>query len=201
MPHTNYGLLKATRSHTVESPSARTTHDTGRPNGCNLCHLDQTLSWTARYLTEWYGQPPVALQGEQAEIAAAVVGLLKGDAGLRALYAWQFGWAEARQASGEAWLAPFVAQTLTDPYDAVRYIGGRSLRALPGFGEFRYDFVGPAAERARTAAEAVRLWSESPGRGSGGNARILLNADGSLDAGKVQRLGGQRDDRTVLLAE
>ena len=27
----------------------------GRPNACNLCHLDRTLGWTEQHLVRWYG--------------------------------------------------------------------------------------------------------------------------------------------------
>ena len=53
MPHTTLGLMKAMRSHTVDSPSVSTTLETGRPNACNLCHLDKTLAWTSQQLGEW----------------------------------------------------------------------------------------------------------------------------------------------------
>jgi hypothetical protein len=43
------------------------------------------------------------------------------------------GWPAARAVSGEHWLAPFLAETLNDPYHVVRYIAGRSLRSLAGF--------------------------------------------------------------------
>lgn len=142
----------------------------GRPNACNLCHLDRTLSWTAGHPSEWYGQPAVAVSGERNEIAAAPLGLLKGDAGLRALYAWHMGWPEARRASVEDWIAPLVAETLNDPYDVVRYISGRSLRALAGFETFPYDFLAPPENRSRAAAEALRIWS---------GTRALQNNDGS----------------------
>lgn len=202
MPHTTYGLLQASRSHTIDSPSVGVTLESGRPNACNLCHLDQTLSWTARYLSEWYGQAAVEVGAENGAIAAAPLGLLKGDAGLRALYAWHMGWPEARQASGEQWLAPLLVQTLTDPYAVVRYISARSLRALAGFREFPFDFIGPPEQRGRAAAEALRLWSETRQRGTAArNPRILLGADGSLDIETVQRLLRQRDDRPMLLAE
>ncbi|HQU45192.1 MAG TPA: cytochrome c3 family protein, partial [Pirellulales bacterium] len=57
MPHTTYGLFKAIRSHQISSPGVATTVATGRPTACNLCHLDQTLSWSAENLSAWYGQP------------------------------------------------------------------------------------------------------------------------------------------------
>ena len=47
MPHTTYGLLKTIRSHQISSPSVQASLATGRPNACNLCHLDKTHQWTA----------------------------------------------------------------------------------------------------------------------------------------------------------
>ena len=47
MPYTTYGLLKTIRSHTdQQSVGRRRRVETGRPNACNLCHLDKTLAWT-----------------------------------------------------------------------------------------------------------------------------------------------------------
>ena len=57
MPYTTYGLLKTVRSHQIGNPSVKATLDTGRPNACNLCHLDKTLAWTAEYLEQWYRIP------------------------------------------------------------------------------------------------------------------------------------------------
>jgi hypothetical protein len=50
MPRTTFGLLHAIRSHQVSSPMVKESTDYGRPNACNLCHLDQTLAWTAERL-------------------------------------------------------------------------------------------------------------------------------------------------------
>ena len=43
MPHTNYALFKAIRSHRVDVPRVVSVQSNSRPNACNLCHLDQTL--------------------------------------------------------------------------------------------------------------------------------------------------------------
>jgi predicted CXXCH cytochrome family protein len=65
MPHTRYGLLNASRSHAIDSPSVASSVESGRPNACNACHLDRTLAWTARRLTEWYGAPPAELNRDR----------------------------------------------------------------------------------------------------------------------------------------
>ena len=50
MPRTTFGLLRAIRSHQVSSPTVKESVEYGRPNACNLCHLDQTLARTAEKL-------------------------------------------------------------------------------------------------------------------------------------------------------
>ena len=71
------------------------------------------------------------------------------------------GWQPAQQASGNDWLAPFLAETLTDPYDVVRYIGGRSLGTLPGFKDIRYDFVGAQDARVMARDRVLTLWQSN----------------------------------------
>jgi hypothetical protein len=107
MPYTTYGLLKTIRSHQISSPSVKATLETGRPDACNLCHLDKTLAWTAEYLEKWYATPKPQLGDEEQSVAASLLWLLKGDAGQRAIVAQSLGWAPAQQASGTAWIAPF----------------------------------------------------------------------------------------------
>lgn len=143
MPNTIYGILKASRSHEITSPRVAAQLETGRPNACNLCHLDRSLGWSAERLADWYDQPAPELSAEQRATAAAPLGLLTGDAGQRALWAWHMGWSPAQAISGSGWLAPFLGRTLQDPYDVVRYIAERSLRTLPGHADFEYDFVEP----------------------------------------------------------
>jgi hypothetical protein len=157
MPHTTYGLLKAIRSHTINSPDVKSSL-AGRPNACNLCHLDKSLGWTATVLFEWYGQPGESMNEEQRNSSAAAAWLLKGDAGQRALAAWHFGWEPAKAASGDAWMGQLLAELLVDPYSTVRYIAGRSLKRLAGFESFSYDYIGPPPERAQARQRALDLW-------------------------------------------
>jgi hypothetical protein len=174
MPFTTYGLLKTIRSHQISSPSVQSTQATGRPNACNLCHLDKTLAWTAQYLESWYGIAPPALEADETSVAASVLVLLKGDAGQRAIVAESMGWAPAQDASGRAWLTPYLALTARDSYDAVRYIAARSQRTLPPFR--RED-----------------LPRNSP--------QLLIKADGTFDAEIVNRLVRARDNRRVFYRE
>jgi len=174
MPFTTYGLLKTIRSHQISSPSVQATLDTGRPNACNLCHLDKTLGWTAQHLEEWYGRTKPALGSDELSVAASLLWLLKGDAGQRAIVAQSMGWTSAQQASGTGWLTPYLALTAKDSYDAVRYIAARSQRTLP---PFRRDQL------------------------PRGNPQLLIDPNGTFNAEVVNRLVRARDNRRVFYRE
>jgi hypothetical protein len=201
MPYTTYGLLRGLRSHQISSPSVEVSLHTGRPNACNACHLDRSLGWTQRYLGQWYGVKPIALSDEQQSIAASLLWLLRGDAGQRALMAWAMSWPPARQASGTDWMPPFLSLLFGDPYDAVRVIAYRSLRAQPGFGAFRADMLAPAADRLAAGGRAVDAWRARGRSQRNGDAGLLLDRDGDLIADEVERLLVHRDDRRVNLRE
>ena len=158
MPYTTYGLLKAIRSHRVSSPSVAAEKKTGRPNACNACHIDQSLAWTQTHLVKDFGMKPVLLGDDARLVASGPRWMATGDAGVRALAAWYMGWAPARAASGEDWMAPYLAELLSDPYSAVRSIAGESLQTLPDFADLDYDYVaakGKVGVEYRVQAQAV----------------------------------------------
>lgn len=201
MPHTTYGLMKAIRSHQIDSPNVETTLQAGRPNACNLCHLDQPLAWTAEHLHAWYDQPRPYLNGEQSTTSAALLHLLQGDAGQRAIVAWHVGWEPALEASGCDWLAPFLAELLDDPYSVVRYIAHRSLQQLPGFQDFAYDYTADEAKRRAGVQEAKTRWAGEPTSKHHTPRTVLLDERGEVLAGRVHELLRTRDDRPVDLLE
>jgi predicted CXXCH cytochrome family protein len=200
MPHTTYTLLKGIRSHQISSPNMATTLATGRPNACNLCHLDQTLAWSAEKLSQWYGQKPVQLDEDQQGISAAVLWMLRGDAVQRALVAWSCGWPAAGEASGEDWLPPYLGWLLEDPYSAVRLIADRSLKKL-GY-DLNYDFLARADLRAAARRETLGRWQ---GRAADSNrrfpSRLLLDQEGRLRDDEVERLIRTRDNHPVSITE
>jgi hypothetical protein len=188
------------RSHQIDSPRVSASLETGRPNACNLCHLDKTMAWSSDYLADWYGQPKPWLADDEQATAASLLWMLRGDAGQRALIAWSMGWEPARNASGTDWIAPFLAQLLDDPYDAVRFIADRSLRRTAEYGDIPYDFVGPAAGRT-TARQAVRnRWQENYSHQRESSA-LLIGSDGNLQWDVIARFVQERDDRRVNLNE
>jgi hypothetical protein len=205
MPYTTYGLLKTIRSHQVSSPSASATLETGRPAACNLCHLDKTLDWTAARLSDWYGQrrpADPAMGDDNRAVAASIVSLLTGDAGQRAIAAQAMGWAPAQKISGTNWMPPYLALLLDDPYDAVRFIAYRSLRSLPEYGSFTFDFVAAPPQRAALRRRALEIWRDTRSRqGRRADPALLFAPDGTFIEATLNRLTSQRNDRPVLWRE
>lgn len=201
MPHTSFGMLKAVRSHRIDSPRVVTVASE-RPNACNLCHLDQTLAWTAEHLERWYGRSSPALAEEEARYSAAAMWALRGDAVQRALVAWSMGWPPARQASGEDWVAAYLLLALGDSYSAVRYVAQRSLRALPGFAGLDYDYIGGPETIDAQMLKAIERWGPlrrpvAPDKAE----RVFMRPDGVLDTAAVTAQTSRRDETRIVLQE
>lgn len=202
MPYTTYGLLRAMRSHRIDSPSAAVSSSTGRPNACNLCHLDKSLAWTATHLTAWYQASSVTVGDDEETVSAALLWLLKGDAVQRAVTAWNMGWDPAHEAARRQWQAPFLIELLTDPYAAVRFNAQRALRQLPGFSDFSYNYVAAPHEREQAQKRARRQWDRIgavPLEQTGD--RVLIAHDGLIQRDRLTKFIGQRDDKPMIIAE
>jgi len=189
MAQTTWGLLRAMRSHQITSPRVQDDVDAGRPNACNLCHLDRTLAWTAGNLARWYGTPAPPLDADERNVPAGALDVARGEAGVRAIVAWHMGWPAAQRASaGGAWMAPYLVELLDDDYSAIRYAAIRSLRTLPGFSDLPYDYVG--SEESRWAAQRAA------------RARLTPAATRGFSGGEFERLAAQRDETDqMFLAE
>ena len=99
-------------------------------------------------------------------------------------------------------MAPYLAQLLEDPYDAVRFIAYRSLRSLPHFQDFQYDFVDEREAHSLARLAALDIWNRTRGDQSypkGG--KVLINPDGSPQQDLWDYLLKQRDDRPISLGE
>jgi hypothetical protein len=205
MPYTTYGLLKTIRSHTVSVPSVDESVATGRPNACNLCHLDKTLGWTADALARRGpasgGPAPTVLTADQRRVSAALLWALAGDAGQRAIVAQAMGWKPAQDVSGTAWMAPALAQLLDDPYDAVRFIASRSLQSIPAFASLRYDFTAPQPVRYAAQMQTMRIWDQARRGARVANPAVLLDEAGALQVAEMLRLLATRDNTPILLRE
>lgn len=198
LPNTAYGLLKMSRNHTVESPSVRVTLDTGRPNGCNLCHLDRSLGWTARHLADWYSAAMPPLTSDQTSLAGGVLWSMTGDANQRAMIAWHMGWKPARRASGTDWMTPVLAELMQDPYAAVRYLAGHSIRGANRSSDNDFDFIGSPEHRSAVTAAIRAKWAAKPRPAA---SRLLIGPDGTSLTNEFQRLLQKRDRRVVKLSE
>lgn len=204
MPHIVYALFKGIRSHRIDSPSAAVTAKTGRPNACNLCHLDKPLGWSAENLTKWYGQPAVELTDEQKTTSSVLNMALQGDAADRVIAAWHLGWEPARQASRGDWQAPFLAHLLDDPYAVVRYVSHRSLKKQPGFEKLTFEFTPPSKSSPSSKTKALEIWhSQAPTRQPPREAgkSILLDSDGTLNNVAIDELLRKRNNRPVTILE
>jgi hypothetical protein len=210
MPNTAYGLLKLSRSHQLDSPSARTALETGRPTACNLCHLDRPLAWAAEKLETWYGQPIPALDADRRELADAIRLILSGDANQRALAAWHMGWGPALEASrietagprsGGDWMVPYLSQLLVDPYSAPRYVAEQALRTRDALRDLDYDFVGDPGSREQARLRVRTLWDERTAPPLPDHEPLGLDGEGRLRERTFSRLLGARDDREVVLEE
>ena len=202
MPHTSYGLLKAIRSHTIETPNVETTLETGRPNACNLCHLDKTLDWTAEHLAKRTKKTKTNVPDIHKTTAASAVWLLNGDAGQRAIAAWHMGWEPALIASGTGWQSPMLADSLNDPYSAVRYIANKALSKQPGFDSFKFDFVADEIERLEKQKKAKGIWLNSEKSNyPTPSENILLNNQGLRQQMRIQDLINNRNNKSMRLRE
>lgn len=202
MPHTTYGLLKAIRSHTISSPDVGKDRSAGRPNACNLCHLDKTLEWSADHLQDWYEIDPPEFNHDEQSVAASLLWLVSGNAANRALAAWSMGWSDAQKISGKDWQAPFLARALNDDYEALRLIARRSLQSMPGFETMKMDVVNASTFESRS--DAIRQiwdhWMKQQGP-AGIHRPELLIEQSQLDIDRLNDLHRRRDNSPMSLAE
>ena len=90
-----------------------------------------------------------------ATTPTGVLWALRGDAGLRALTAWNLGWREAQATAGTRWMPRVIGELLNDPYPAVRVVAGRTLSQFPGYDDLAYDSEATPGERLEVRAESA----------------------------------------------
>ena len=84
---------------------------------------------------------------------------------------------------------------------AVRYCAGRSLRTIDQFSDVEYDHVAPAEQRAVVAERVLQAWTETARTETATRAATLVDPAGKLRQSVFDRLGSERDDTIVNLAE
>jgi len=200
MPHTNYALYKAIRSHRVDVPKVSPLESNSRPNACNLCHLDQTQQWTADHLKERYDISSPFLSSDDEKTAAGLLWALKGDAGQRIIMAWHFGWQPARETSGTEWMLPAILQSMKDPYAAVRWVAFDALRQEPRFANVEFEFDADKAARNATVEAMISQMQpleSSIRHDASARIRLLLDQEGASDTNRIKELILFRDNRMV----
>lgn len=159
MPHQVYSLMTTHRSHRIQVPDLAGSVGTGKPNACNLCHLDKSLGWTRDRLAEWPNgrRPAPKLTPEEEQVAVGVLALTRGDARTRAVVAGAFASPAAHAASGSDWYGSMLTRLLEhERFPAVRYLAHRGLRAAHGEGRADpFDYLATPAER-RTQLQSLR---------------------------------------------
>lgn len=55
MPRLNEGLQDVVRTHTIFSPTNAAMLESNQLNACNICHVEESIDWTTKYLKDWYG--------------------------------------------------------------------------------------------------------------------------------------------------
>ena len=100
-------------------------------------------------------------------------------------------------------MAPALAQTLKDPYPAVRWVGWQSLKSLPDMSAFVYDFDGPTTHRRSVVEQLTRENRRDPLPPNNTAARpeIFIRSDGRSDGKSIEQLIRSRDNRRVEIYE
>ncbi len=158
MPYQAYSLLKRVRSHRITNPTAKATVESGIPNACNQCHVDQSLEWTNQWLANWAGKQPESLEAPYAGSSSTVGDALAGHALQRALAVEQLGATENFAVAGQTWRARILIESLEDEYDATRLLAYQALLKMPGFDDFQFDYIGTEEERAVQIQDARQRW-------------------------------------------
>jgi len=202
MPHTSYALLGAIRSHRVDSPRVGTIRGGGRPNACNLCHLDRSSRWASERLVEWYGHKPADLVEIEETVSNWVLLVLQGDPIQRVLATWHAGWQPARDASGSDWLVPHLADQLDDAYSVNRWAAWQALKSDPRYRELEFDYVGTRSSREAVWTRVRREWAaESSGLDPDLARRTVVIPGEGLDRKRTEKLLLERDYREVMVPE
>ena len=160
---------------------------TGRPNACNLCHLDRTLAWTAAALARWYGTPAPPLSGEQRTVAASVLDVARGDAGRARADRVEHGLERGARGVRQRLDGALLIELLGDDYAAIRYIAYRSLRRISGFADSNMTTSArpkPASRRSARRASAGRIGRLRRDR----RPSCCYERDGRFQRGELERL-------------
>jgi hypothetical protein len=202
MPFQAYSLLKRVRSHRITTPTATATVDSGIPNACNQCHVDRTLEWTNQTLAAWSGKEPSTIEAPHPGLSATAAHAVAGNALQRGLAIEQLGATENFELSGVDWRARLLLESLDDPYEANRYLAYQALRKMPGFVDFKFDYIGPESERTKQIHEANQRWRDQENESQLSRLRELLGGEANSNVEElVSRLKSKRPTVAIEIME
>ena len=122
----------------------------GRPNACNLCHMDRSVGWAQSWVDQWYPdvdkaeQPKSSLIKDEGDVPAGLKWLLAGDPAQRAISTWHLQWKPTPDhiSQTDRWIDQLRPILTADPYAAVRGIFEQVLwQTRPAV---NYDFTKPS---------------------------------------------------------
>jgi hypothetical protein len=203
MPFQTYALQKRVRSHRITIPDTDVTEQHGVPNACNQCHVDTPLNWAKQTLAEWSGNlAPDTDSKAPREASATVLHALSGHALQRALAIAQLGADETLQTASVDWRARILIEGLKDDYASARLLAWQSLRKLPGFDDFEFDFIGSPFDRQEQISDAVRRLRETDSAATSQNLMTVTGA-ASVDAveDRIQQLVRRRNSARIDVLE
>jgi hypothetical protein len=112
------------------------------------------------------------------------------------------GWASAQKTAGRDWLYPYLIYSLNDRYAAVRFDAWKSLQTLPGFSDFSFTYSASEDSLRDVSAQAYQKWlGQIRDPNTTYRPETGLNTDGRFREDVFQRLGNERDDKPIILAE
>jgi hypothetical protein len=208
LPFQTYGILASHRAHRVQNPVPETTARDQTPNGCNQCHVDKSLRWTAEALSRWNPKRPKPEEhaelwaGERSTMSETLVQIGRGHGLSRLIAIQMLREPNGLEAAPGLWRVPFLIDALDDPYAVVRLNALRSIHAMPGFEDVVFDHFGSESLRERQIAAIWdrwdRVWAE---HASSVPPTVPLDANGRI-RGEVRRaLRANRDEIVLNIAE
>ncbi len=157
MPRSVAGLDRVTRSHQITSPSDVAMLAQGKPNACNICHLDKPLLWTIAELNKGWqaGVKPlkswVAAYGGSLRTPVGNAWLNSPDRYVRMVAADAYARTSLVNPSDAA---RQILRSLDDRFAANRLFGLLALQDLLGraISPSTYDVIAPPERRAKMIA-------------------------------------------------
>lgn len=152
MPRFVAGLDSVTRTHRISSPSEEEMLVAGGPNACNLCHLEQPITWTLEQLETGWKRPLAASKlspkhyGEKLAVPTGVAWLSSKNRFFRLA---------ATEAYARSPLVddpvPFLLHSLKDAYAFNRTFALLALQRVLDrrIGDEEYRLVGPRERREK----------------------------------------------------